>query len=169
MPVLPEGASRASRGLKSDVIDSRGTACRARRTNLALPSHLSRLRIQRRTLVADRAMDGVHWFWRVRARHAVPLLGTNDSSERERKNVVASVLLRRAVFSSGAGMNRCRDGLRPRTGRGAVAEHAVLTAAAIPRGRIAYLSDCLILLLLRRIGLIDPLGHLARMSRCEYR
>ena len=29
MPVLPEGASRASRGLKSDVIDSRGTACHA--------------------------------------------------------------------------------------------------------------------------------------------
>jgi len=40
------------------AIFSRGTACRARRKNLALSGHLWRLRIQRRTVVAHRAVDG---------------------------------------------------------------------------------------------------------------
>ena len=44
---------------REPIDDSRGTACRARGRNLAMSSHLSRVRIQRGTLVARRAMDGV--------------------------------------------------------------------------------------------------------------
>ena len=48
------GAMRENGG----AIFSRGTACRARRKNLALSGHLSRSRVQGPTVVAHGAMDG---------------------------------------------------------------------------------------------------------------
>ena len=51
--------ARIRHSWREPIDDSRGTACRARGRNLAMSSHLSRVRIQRGTLVARRAMDGV--------------------------------------------------------------------------------------------------------------
>jgi hypothetical protein len=69
-----DGDAEQRHGVRVPIF-SRGTACRARRKNLALSRHLWRLTIRGRRMVAHGAMMARGCLWRVRARHAVPLLG----------------------------------------------------------------------------------------------
>jgi len=72
------------RGSDGGAIFSRGTACRARRKNLAFIEPFVAVDDSRTRMVAHGAMMARSCLWRVRARHAVPLLGKMRKCDKER-------------------------------------------------------------------------------------